>query len=142
MNVTTWPSVAFIFPPGQMLTYKTQFHLKKVRRGCVCLDPYPRRGVVAPRLPSSSVRKFSTASAAGSCQDRFAEEMERRSLPSGLSLSAVQIWTETLMALLCHPPLSCPLQASLVRLDSSACGANAQHCYPAAPEPLGHRLTL
>ena len=31
----TWPSMAFIFPPGQMLTYKTQLHFQESQATCV-----------------------------------------------------------------------------------------------------------
>lgn len=31
----TWPSVAFIFPLGQMLTYKTQLHFEESQATCV-----------------------------------------------------------------------------------------------------------
>lgn len=31
----TWPSMAFIFPPGQMLTHKTQLHFEESQATCV-----------------------------------------------------------------------------------------------------------
>lgn len=57
------------FLPGQMLTYRTQFHLEEVKQLCVCLDPSQRRGGGAsPALALPQLGgKFSRARSAGSC---------------------------------------------------------------------------